>query len=127
MTDKRLTGSGKCACGAVGYQTFAPLRDSISCHCETCRRWTGHFLSATACLTDKLVIDGMENLAWFAASDVARRGFCKRCGSSMFWQHKGRDTTSITSGTLDMPTGIREVKHIYLEEKSDYYQIDATA
>lgn len=123
MTQKNQTGSGKCACGAITYKTFAPLRDSISCHCESCRRWTGHFLSATACLTDKLVINGKESLTWFAASDFAQRGFCKHCGSSLFWQHKDRDTTSITSGTLNMPTGIKEIKHIYLEEKSDYYTL----
>ena len=32
-------------------------------------------------------------------------------------------TTSITAGTLDLPTGLRIDSHIFTADKSDYYEI----
>ena len=42
--------SGGCACGGVRYRLDAPPRAGVNCHCEPCRRITGHFMAATAAL-----------------------------------------------------------------------------
>lgn len=41
--------TGGCMCGAVRYAVHGPLRNVITCHCEQCRRSSGHFVAATAC------------------------------------------------------------------------------
>lgn len=41
--------SCQCRCGAVRYEVNGPLRNVIACHCEQCRRSSGHFVAATAC------------------------------------------------------------------------------
>ena len=58
------------------------------------------------------------------SSDSARRAFCGRCGSTLFWQGNGRDYISIAAGTLDGATGLPSVCHIHVADKGDYYSID---
>jgi hypothetical protein len=55
-----------------------------------------------------------------APAPRARRGFCARCGSSLFWDAPERDTLSIAAGTLDPPTGLRTAAHIYADLAGDY-------
>jgi len=85
---------------------------------------TGHFMAATAARRTDFAVTGAEDLRWYEASDKARRGFCGRCGSTLFWDGKGCDYISIAAGSLDLPTGIRLAQHIFTEEKGDYYAID---
>jgi hypothetical protein len=69
---------------------------------------------------------GEEHLRWIdspESSTDARRGFCGECGSSLFWDAPDRETISIAAGTLDLPTGLRTVKHIYTASASDYYEL----
>jgi hypothetical protein len=117
------TTNGTCLCGAVRFEVYGPLRDSVACHCSQCRKTSGHYWSATSCLLSDLRLLNDEGLRWFASSDTARRGFCQHCGSSLFWQQTGSDRVSIGSGTLDGATGLRTVGHIFVKDKSDYVEI----
>jgi hypothetical protein len=49
------------------------VREVTYCHCEQCRRQSGHFVAATACDDDQLSISGAGNLSWYAASDGQTR------------------------------------------------------
>ena len=115
---------GSCLCGAVTWRTDAPLRPSVACHCTQCRKTSGHYWSATQVPTNALEIMG-DALQWYRSSTAARRGFCKHCGASMFWQLDGEGMTSIGSGTIDGPSGITTAKHIYCADKGDDYEIPA--
>ncbi|MBB4304037.1 hypothetical protein GGD81_003092 [Rhodobium orientis] len=115
--------TGACLCGAVTYEIAGPARQVVACHCSQCRKQSGHYVSATQVPMDALTIAGAENLTWYAASDSARRGFCKTCGSQLFWEPAGRATMSIFAGTLDAPTGLTTVAHIFVADKGDYYEI----
>jgi hypothetical protein len=108
----------------VRYRVDGGLRPVIACHCSQCRRATGHYMAATAAMHEALTIEGADNITWFTSSDTARRGFCKICGSNLFWEGKGRPYTSITAGSLDNPTGLALARHIYVADKGDYYSID---
>jgi hypothetical protein len=117
---------GRCLCGAVRFETSAPLRDVLVCHCRECRRWHGHLGAYTAVDRDALVFLADEGLRWVASpeSDAhARRGFCGECGSSLFWDAPGRETISIAAGTLDPPTGLRSISQWYASQASDYYEL----
>jgi hypothetical protein len=72
---------------------------------------------------EKLKLLKDKTLKWFRSSDWAQRGFCKVCGSSLFWRKDGEDATSIASGTLDGETGLKTSKHICVADKGDYYDI----
>ncbi len=52
-----------------------------------------------------------------------RRGFCRQCGSSLFFDPEGASRVAIAMGSLDTPTGLSLARHIFIEEKGDYYDI----
>ncbi len=116
--------TGSCLCGGVAFELDEPLRDSIACHCTQCRKTSGHYWSATQVPNDRFRLTRDDTLTWFQSSPQARRGFCNRCGASLFWQRSGEDAISIGSGTLDVPTGITTERHIFVEDKGDYYPLD---
>ena len=114
---------GRCLCGAVQYEVRGPLRPVIYCHCNMCRRATGHFVAATACAREDLKIHSSDALCWYQSSASARRGFCGACGSNLFWEPLGGDYISILAGSLEKPTGLVASEHIFTAEVGDYYSI----
>jgi len=88
-----------------------------------CRRTSGHFAAFTATRPEALVLIESEGLRWYRSSATARRGFCEICGSSLFWEPASGDRVSIAAGTLDPPTGLETVVHVFVEDASDYYEI----
>lgn len=111
---------GGCLCGAVRYATPGPLRPIVACHCSQCRRATGNYVAATSAPREGVRITG--EVTWFASSAEARRGFCARCGSNLFWDGGGANL-SIMAGTLDGPTGLRLAGHIFCADRGDWYEI----
>lgn len=117
---------GRCLCGAVTFEVDCELSAPDGCHCLQCRRWTGHYLASTDVPRGALVISGEENVNWFESSSKVRRGFCRRCGSSLFFDPLDRekhDWIGIAMGAFDLPTGTQLALHIFTAEKGDYYQI----
>ena len=119
--------TGGCLCGAVHYRVNGELRDVIACHCQQCRKTSGHFVAATAAAVGELEIDdGQGALGWYRSSDFARRGFCRDCGSRLFWKADDEDFISIMAGTLDGPTGLQTTRHIFVADRGDYYTLHDT-
>jgi hypothetical protein len=114
---------GRCLCGAVSFTIAAPFRPIMVCHCRQCARWTGHAVYATAVAPERFtLLSGQAELAWFRASDTAGRGFCRQCGSSLFWKPDSGTHISILAGVVDPPTGLSVATQIFTEDKSDYYE-----
>jgi hypothetical protein len=112
---------GGCLCGAVRYRIDGPLREVVVCHCSRCRRTHGHVAAYSDCATADLTVSEDASLRWYVA-DRRRRGFCSGCGASLFWRSdEDPQTTAVTAGTLDPPTGLRTVAHIFTATPGDYY------
>ncbi|HEY3785441.1 MAG TPA: GFA family protein [Steroidobacteraceae bacterium] len=124
MSDTQ-SSTGGCLCGGVRYVVRGPLREIIGCHCSQCRRTSGHFVAATSTPAEKLTFTHSQTLRWYASSDRAERGFCGRCGSSLFWKplHATPARICIMAGTLDAPTHLHMTQHIFVGDKSDYYSL----
>ncbi len=123
MNDDKKMHCGGCLCGAVRYEVHGPMRSVVNCHCAMCRRLHGTFGAYTKVENADLSIVEESGLAWYNSSEKARRGFCQRCGASLFWQPAGMQTTSIAAGTLDQPSGLRTIGHIFAADKGDFYDI----
>ena len=80
-------------------------------------------MAATASLHKDFKITRDEGLTWYRSSTHAKRGFCKNCGSPLFWQQDNAKQISITAGTLDDDSGLALWGHIYAAEKGGYYTI----
>ena len=121
MSDTR-ENTGRCLCGAVRYAVTGPLRPVIDCHCERCRRFSGHYLAATsAAVPDVTVEDPSHQLTWFPVPG-AEYGFCRTCGGSLFWRGESSpDVLSICAGTLEPPTGLATTEAIWVSHASDYF------
>ncbi len=123
MTQSDVRATGHCLCGAVAYEVRGPLRDVMHCHCNQCRRSHGHTAAYSRARRADLVVTEARGLKWYPLSERARRGFCQECGAGVFWERRG-DYTSITAGTLDAPTGLKSISHIFVADKGDYYEIE---
>lgn len=114
---------GRCNCGTVRFRASGALADLIGCHCSQCRRQTGLYYAATNVDKDRLEIEGADNISWYRSSDQARRGFCRTCGSALFWEADDAAYVSVMAGAFDQPTGLRFGYHIYCADKGDYYDL----
>lgn len=123
MIDENSVTTGGCLCGAVRYEVKGPLRDVVNCHCNMCLRLHGNFGPHSKARKVNITITLGDGLTWYKTSDVARRGFCHKCGSSLFWEPFELDATGIVAGSLDGVTGLRTMGHIFVAEKSDFYEI----
>lgn len=126
MTDNQETGrtwTGGCLCGAVRYEITTHPGPVSFCHCGQCRRQHSHVGAYTTFPREglRLVKDG--GLSWYRSSDRARRGFCRVCGSGLFWDPLGEERIDVTAGSLDEPTGLKADRHIFVESKGDWYEI----
>jgi hypothetical protein len=124
MTEMEAAHTGGCLCGGVRYRVRGELRGVIACHCSQCRRTSGHYAAMTSAPSANIELTNSERLIWYKSSDAAERGFCGACGGNVFWKLAGRDAISITAGTLDTPTHLALVEHIFVADKSDYYTLE---
>lgn len=118
------TVTGSCLCGGVTFSVSRFVRPVVACHCGQCRKTSGHYGAATKARNDDFRMTSDETLSWYRSSEAAERGFCSRCGSSMFWRPVGGDSISIMAGALDAPTGLKLAFHIFAEDAGDYYEVN---
>lgn len=114
-----MTLRGGCLCGAVRYTLHEPAEGVVACHCSQCRRWSGHVWAGLE--AGRVDIEGP--VTWYRSSETAERGFCPACGSSLFWRSDATGDTEISAGTLDPPTAMRLLRHVWVGDKGDYHDI----
>lgn len=113
--------SGRCLCGEVTYRGTVEPKFS-ACHCNMCLRWSGGPLLAAG--PANVVFSGEEYLRVIQSSKWAERGFCTKCGSSMFFRlttgtYAGMMTVGY--GTLDNRDGFEMDKEWFHDLKPDTY------
>lgn len=123
MSAAPATLTGGCLCGAVRFALAARPGPVVNCHCGQCRRFHGHYAPYATIARPSLRFDNDFGLSWYQVTGKARRGFCRLCGSSLFWEGFGRDEIDVVAGALDAPTGLATVRHIWTAHKGDYYAI----
>ena len=117
---------GSCLCGAVAVEISGEIEHAPeACHCTQCRKQSGHFLSAVNVRRKALTIHGEASICWYQSSEKVSRGFCRTCGSSLFWKPniEGYEFTAVAMGIFDTPTGMQLAKHTFVGDKGDYYEL----
>jgi hypothetical protein len=111
---------GSCLCGAVSVTT-AGMSDRIgACHCSMCRKWGGGALLVVECESNTNFI-GEENIGVYQSSEWAERGFCKKCGSHLFYRLKQSDRYFIPVGIFENTEGLIFDNQVFIDEKPHYY------
>lgn len=116
--------AGGCLCGAVRYTVRDVGTGVTECHCGQCRRQSGHRYATVPARWADVALEGGEAVTWFRASDAAERGFCTRCGSHLFWRANDDGRVAILAASLDDGAALAMARHIYVESKPAYYEID---
>lgn len=124
--------TGNCACGAVSY-SLPPLDDGrpyelSTCHCETCRRWTGGILLSVSPPCKTPAIQGQENISIYKSSEFGERAFCKLCGSSLYFKvvSKGayENDVHFCAGTLSDFKDLQLTREVFVDSKPDAYALE---
>ncbi len=123
MTDG-ARASGRRLCQAVRYESRGPRRRALPLHrvpaLERIRpRGDGRAAGGSRAARERRPALDRES----RQRQQARRGFCGECGSSLFWDAPERDIISVAAGTLDGPTGLRLLAHVYVSQAGDYYDL----
>lgn len=115
---------GGCLCGSVRYEADAIQQAFRACHCTLCRKWSGHFWAAFHVRDEDFRLLSDAGLTWFASSDHASRGFCAKCGSSLFFRLTDAEGIEVAAGSADSTDGARLVGHTHVAFKGDYYDLN---
>ena len=113
-----------CLCGGIQLKTKGPLRHVSNCHCRQCMKTHGNYAAYTNVLKKDIKFIKKRTLKWFKSSKKARRGFCNKCGASIFFKFLGSDDISIAAGMFQNPTKLKTTKNIFVKGKLDYYQLN---
>ena len=120
---RRLEGG--CSCGSIRYVAEAAPSVVTLCHCDMCRRSAGAQSVTWATVPRaSLTMSGAEP-GWYDSSPRARRGFCARCGTSLFFVAKASpDEIDVTVGSLDDPNACPATCHIHVPSKLDWVSLE---
>ncbi|MBT4735439.1 MAG: GFA family protein [Candidatus Marinimicrobia bacterium] len=112
--------SGGCLCGGVRFHIDSEIAKFTACHCEMCRRWASGPYLATNC-GENVSFEDEENLGRFKSSDWAERGFCKICGSSLFYFLAPAGQYLMSVGAFDDQNGLEMKNQVFIDHKPDCY------
>ena len=115
-----ILANGSCLCGSVKLVSKSASNNVGACHCSMCRKWVGGPLLAVDCGTD-VTLSGEELISTFSSSEWAERGFCKKCGSSLFYKLKESGQYIVPAGILDDINELDFDHQIFIDEQPSYY------
>jgi hypothetical protein len=123
--------NGRCLCGAVTFSAERVETEHHACHCGMCRRWSGgsaffaaeaqgvSFTSQSSPSVDTR--PATEQLGRYESSDWAERGFCKNCGTTLFYFLKPTGMYLVSVGAFDDQRPFRLVREICIDQKPAGY------
>jgi hypothetical protein len=83
-----------------------------------CQRWASGPIMVLACTP---TFEGQDAIAAYSSSDWAERGFCKHCGSLLFYRMKSDDSYYLSVGLLDNTERLKLVNEIFIDRKPSWY------
>ncbi len=115
-----VEAKGSCLCGAICF-TAKKVGNSVgACHCGTCRKWGGGPLMAVNSGSD-VSFEGEENITVYDSSTWAERGFCKRCGSHLFYRLKESNQHIIPVGLFENQESFVFENQVFIDKKPSFY------
>ncbi len=106
--------TGGCACGRIRYRARVENDEAYLCHCRMCQRATGGVSIAFKNLA-RADLEWETEPDWFDSSPIARRPFCRTCGTPLGFCYPDSDNIDLTVGSFDDPGGFRPMHHFGVE------------
>ena len=121
---KTLNLKGSCLCGGIKFKTYGQHRNVHNCHCIQCTKSHGNYAAYTSVKEHNINFFKKKTLKWYKSSNRAKRGFCRKCGASLFFKRIGSNNISIAAGMFNGPTKLKTRMNIFVKGKLDYYKLD---
>ena len=106
--------TGGCACGRIRYTARIDSDDAYLCHCRMCQRATGGVSVAFRNLK-KANVTWAREPDWYASSPIARRPYCRECGTSLGFEYPDSENMDLTIGSFDDPSRFKPTMHFGIE------------
>lgn len=117
--------NGQCLCGATTFEVELQNHDVHVCHCGFCRRQTSGVIMTLDIQPNSLKFIQQDHLAVYVSSDWAERGFCKQCGTNLFWRMKDHSYCNINVFSLnESPKDLKIDMEIYIDSKPEFYNFE---
>jgi hypothetical protein len=69
-------------------------------------------------------LSGESEIGRYEATPGVARGFCRRCGSTLFWDARAdAERFGLALGTVDGDPGVRPSLHIFVASKAPWFEI----
>ena len=107
---RKISLKASCLCGSIQFKTQGNHRDIHNCHCIQCMKTHGHHAAYTAVKLENIKFFKKKTLKWFKSSKRAKRGFCNKCGASMFFKVKESKNIHIAAGMFNKPVKLKVFK-----------------
>jgi len=69
----------------------------------------------------EVIFEGEENVSTFSSSEWAERGFCKKCGSNLFYKLKDSGQYIMAAGLFDDEARFVFDEQVFIDERPSYY------
>ena len=102
--------TGGCQCGRVRYMAQVADDEAYLCHCRMCQRATGGVSIAFKNLA-KADVAWEREPEWYASSPIAKRPFCRECGTPLGFAFNASERMDLTVGSFDDPWGFVPTEH----------------
>lgn len=115
---KTPVAAGGCQCGAVRYELYVAPQNVHVCHCRMCQRATGGLFAALAGAPKSEIAWTKGEPAFFASSNLAKRGYCRDCGTPLSFSYDQPEARFyVTIGSLDDPGSAPIVRQYGIESR----------
>ena len=119
------TVKGGCYCGGVRFAAVPPFGGAAHCHCSMCRRSHGAaFVTWLVTETERFALEPTATLEWFSSSAQSERGFCGRCGTTLFFRSSVcPGETHVVLAALDEGHGVVPNAHCFSDQQVSWAPI----
>src|SRR5690625_5534619 len=121
--DTEKTVEGECLGGSVRVTAEPKTNQFGACHCGICSQWGGGPLLAVEC-EDRVSFEGDSHIGVYASSEWAERGFCKQCGTHLFYRLKDQPFYAVPIGLFGEVQSWEFASQIFIDHKSSHYIVD---
>ena len=113
--------TGGCQCGAERYALDETPANACICHCRMCQKQFGSILGAFADVGPDSFRLTRGEPGWFQSSDEAMRGFCRDCGTPLFYRFLSTPRIAVSIGSLDRHSEVRPLAQFGIEGREPWF------
>jgi hypothetical protein len=119
MNDQHVY-TGGCLCGTVRFEVEGPTKWAAHCHCGLCRKAHGSAFVTWFGVSDEQFrfTSGKAEVGWYASTAEARRGFCRTCGSTIFFtSERWAGQIHLALAYMDDPIDREPTAHVFYDNR----------